>query len=178
LIAFITNGKVQATISYMFQALCRGFASMAVELNPIAILEGHIEDLKKKMTKIVAQITALNGQRSKLKQKISDRKDRYQQDLEKASAARKMGKPEVEVRLYAQNAQGSLEYINKLEALFNKITVLYEVLKKMEPIVNDYFRFKSLEEVEEVEKNFNSIIEEDDTSDYEGDSFDAEDLFE
>lgn len=132
LIAFITNGKVQATISYMFQALCRGFASMAVELNPIAILEGHIEDLKKKMTKIVAQITALNGQRSKLKQKISDRKDRYQQDLERASVARKKGLPEVEVRLHAQNAQGSLEYINKLEALFNKITVLYEVLKKME----------------------------------------------
>jgi RecA/RadA recombinase len=62
--------------------------------------------------------------------------------------------------------------------LFTQEIFTLEVLKKMEPIVNDYFRFKSLEEVEEVEKNFNSIIEEDDTSDYEGDSFDAEDLFE
>jgi RecA/RadA recombinase len=62
--------------------------------------------------------------------------------------------------------------------LFTQDVFTLEVLKKMEPIVNDYFRFKSLEEVEEVEKNFNSIIEEDDTSDYEGDSFDAEDLFE
>jgi RecA/RadA recombinase len=62
--------------------------------------------------------------------------------------------------------------------LFTQEIFTLEVLKKMEPIVNDYFRFKSLEEIEEVEKNFNSIIEEDETSDYEGDSFDAEDLFE
>ncbi len=132
LIAFITNGKVQATISYMFQALCRGFASMAVELNPIAILEGHIEDLRKKQVKVNAQINSLNGQRSKLKQKISDRQEKYKTDLERASTARKMGKPEVEVRLYAQNAEAAMEYVKKLEVLFNKITVLYEVLKKME----------------------------------------------
>ena len=62
--------------------------------------------------------------------------------------------------------------------LFTQEVFTSEVLKKMEPIVNDYFRFKSIEEVEEVEKNFNSIIEEDETTDYEGDSFDAEDLFE
>ena len=59
--------------------------------------------------------------------------------------------------------------------LFTQEVFTSEVLKKMEPIVNDYFRFKS---IEEVEKNFNSIIEEDETTDYEGDSFDAEDLFE
>jgi len=131
LIAFITNGKVQATISYMFQALCRGFASIAVELNPIAILEGHIEDLNKKQTKVEVQITALKAQLSKLKSKIEERKSRYNQDIERASIARKNGKPEVEVRLYAQNAESSNEYIKKLEVLFNKITVLYEVLKKM-----------------------------------------------
>jgi RecA/RadA recombinase len=62
--------------------------------------------------------------------------------------------------------------------LFTQEVFTSEVLKKMEPIVNDYFRFKSIEEVEEVEKNFNSIIEDDETTDYDGDSFDAEDLFE
>jgi hypothetical protein len=33
-----------------------------------------------------------------------------------------------------------------------------EVLKKMEPIVNDYFRYKSLDEIEEVEKDFNDLM--------------------
>jgi hypothetical protein len=36
-----------------------------------------------------------------------------------------------------------------------------EVLEKMEPIVNGYFRFKSLEEIEDVEK-FNVMDEDDD----------------
>ena len=48
----------------------------------------------------------------------------------------------------------------------------------MEPIVNDYFRFKSLDEIEEVEKQFNSIIEddEDDTNGFT-DAADADDIF-
>lgn len=50
-----------------------------------------------------------------------------------------------------------------------------DVLKAMEPIVNDYFRFKSIDEVEEVEKQFNEIAG---NEPIEGDDFDADDLFE
>ena len=62
-----------------------------------------------------------------------------------------------------------------LQKLYNSEVFTPEVLKKMEPIVNDYFRFKSLDEIEEVENQFNSIIE-DETDDFV-DSVDAEDLF-
>jgi RecA/RadA recombinase len=55
------------------------------------------------------------------------------------------------------------------------------VLEKMAPIVNDYFRFKSVDEIEEVEKNFNDIVgddqEDDDNFDQNTDSLTAEDLF-
>ena len=49
----------------------------------------------------------------------------------------------------------------------------------MAPIVNDYFRFKSLDEIEEVEKKFNQIIEDDDDDDSNGfsDDISADDLF-
>ena len=49
----------------------------------------------------------------------------------------------------------------------------------MAPIVNDYFRFKSLDEIEEVENEFNKIVGDDDEDDNDGyvDS-DAADLFE
>jgi hypothetical protein len=48
----------------------------------------------------------------------------------------------------------------------------------MAPIVDDYFRFKSLDEIEEVEKKFNEIIE-DDSDDSNGfsDDISADDLF-
>jgi len=64
--------------------------------------------------------------------------------------------------------------------LFTNQIFTMDVLKKMEPIVNDYFRFKSLDEIEETEKQFNTMIgEEDENTDENGfsDSVDADDLF-
>ena len=58
--------------------------------------------------------------------------------------------------------------------LFNENIFTMDVLKKMEPIVNDYFRFKSLDEIEKVEKEFSEIIEADD--DFR-DDVDADELF-
>jgi len=62
--------------------------------------------------------------------------------------------------------------------LFTQEIFTQEVLERMAPIVNDYFRFKSLDEIEEVEKKFNEIIE-DDSDDSNGfsDDISADDLF-
>jgi len=61
--------------------------------------------------------------------------------------------------------------------LFTKEIFTQEVLEKMAPIVNDYFRFKSLDEIEEVEKKFNEIIESEDDSNGFSDDISADDLF-
>jgi len=60
--------------------------------------------------------------------------------------------------------------------LFTSEIFTMEVLKKMEPIINDYFRFKSLDEIEEVEKKFNEIIEDDENNGF-SDDVSADDLF-
>jgi RecA/RadA recombinase len=76
-----------------------------------------------------------------------------------------------------------IDHLNKsihTKQLFSQEVFTQEVLEKMEPIVNDYFRFKSLDEIEDVEKEFNSIIgDDDDTTDENGftDSADADDIF-
>jgi RecA/RadA recombinase len=59
--------------------------------------------------------------------------------------------------------------------LFKPEIFTVDVLKKMEPIVNGYFRFKSLDEIEDVEKKFNDVMDEDDEDEF-GDA-DAEDIF-
>ena len=61
--------------------------------------------------------------------------------------------------------------------LFTKEIFKMGVLEKMAPIVNDYFRFKSLDEIEEVEKKFNEIIESEDDSNGFSDDISADDLF-
>ena len=75
-----------------------------------------------------------------------------------------------------------IDHLNKsvtTKQLFTQEVFTTEVLNKMAPIVNDYFRFKSLDEIEEVENEFNKIVgdeEEDDTNGFT-DASDAEDLF-
>ena len=80
---------------------------------------------------------------------------------------------------------GNRWYINHLDKsvttkqLFTPEIFTQEVLERMAPIINDYFRFKSLDEIEEVENEFNKIAEDEDEDDNDGylDS-DAADLFE
>jgi RecA/RadA recombinase len=79
---------------------------------------------------------------------------------------------------------GNRWYINHLnksvttKQLFTQEVFTEEVLEKMAPIVNDYFRFKSLDEIEETEKQFNEMMgdEEDDTNGFT-DASDADDIF-
>ena len=74
-----------------------------------------------------------------------------------------------------------VSHLNKsvtTKQLFSPEIFTQEVLEKMEPIVNDYFRFKSLDEIEDVEKQFNDVIgdDEDDTNGFT-DASDADDIF-
>jgi RecA/RadA recombinase len=75
-----------------------------------------------------------------------------------------------------------VRHLNKsvtTKQLFTSEIFTQQVLEKMAPIVNDYFRFKSLEEIEETEKKFNEIIgaDDDDNESRDVDSIDAGDFF-
>jgi RecA/RadA recombinase len=73
-----------------------------------------------------------------------------------------------------------ISHLNKsvtTKQLFTQEIFTMEVLEKMAPIVNDYFRFKSLDEIEQVEKEFNDIIGEEDIETPDSDLFDAGDFF-
>ena len=62
--------------------------------------------------------------------------------------------------------------------LFTSEVFTPQVLEKMAQIVNDYFRFKSLDEIEKTEKEFNDLMgDDDDDSDGFTDQTSAEDLF-
>jgi RecA/RadA recombinase len=62
--------------------------------------------------------------------------------------------------------------------LFTQEIFTQDVLERMEPIVNEYFRFKSVDEIEETEKEFNRIVEDEEDNEYDLDNLDASDLFE
>lgn len=94
------------------------------------------------------------------------------------------GKAEVDKKTgeFSFTPGGNRWYISHLDKsvttkqLFTPEVFTMDVLKKMEPIVNDYFRFKSLEEIEASEKEFDKLVDQaDEFTDI--DSVDAEDIF-
>jgi RecA/RadA recombinase len=60
--------------------------------------------------------------------------------------------------------------------LFNSDIFTKEVLDKMSPIVNDYFRFKSIDEIDQVEQQFNAVMGDEDDNGF-SDDLSADDLF-
>ena len=74
-------------------------------------------------------------------------------------------------------------YVNHLDKsffekqMFNSEIFTPDVLSKMEPIIHNYFKYKSLSEQEEVEKEFEKMIGEVDETNGFVDSADADDIF-
>ena len=64
--------------------------------------------------------------------------------------------------------------------LFTQEIFTQDVLNSMAPIVNDYFRFKSLDEIEETEKDFEQLMGDEESDDDDNDGYvdgDAADFF-
>lgn len=62
--------------------------------------------------------------------------------------------------------------------LFTAEVFTPEVLKNMEPIVNEYFRYKSVDEIDAIEKQFNEFVEESDQfGNIDLEDMDGSDLF-
>lgn len=94
------------------------------------------------------------------------------------------GKMEVDKKTGEMNFTpgGNRWYVRHLDKsfttkqLFNSDIFTKEVLDNMAPIVNDYFRFKSIDEMDKVESQFNEMIGDDDSNGFT-DASDADDIF-
>jgi len=126
----LMNDRFRNTVWYMYKGLMRWFTGIVIELNPIAILESYVEDIREKIVKMEVQLTGLKGQIGKINTKLQKSRDDWKMEMDRASQAKKMGK-EAEVALHTRQA-GRLEgYINNMDALYKKMEVLYKVLDKM-----------------------------------------------
>lgn len=86
-----------------------------------------------------------------------------------------------EMKFLPGNGKWYVKHLDKSffeKQMYTKEIFTMDILNSMEPIINNYFKYKSLAEQEEVEKEFNDIIG-NDNEDEDGfiDSMDAEDLF-
>jgi hypothetical protein len=125
------DGQTRALVSYMYKSVMRWITGLFIEINPIAILKGYVEDLRKNLKSMSRQIAKLRGQMHKLKEMLINNQRDIDSNLDLAKQA-KMSNDQTQIILKSRKA-GRLQESNvKLDELYKKMEVLYRVLTKMQ----------------------------------------------
>lgn len=115
---------------YMYKSVMRWITGLFIQINPIAILNNYVDDLKENLKKMNRQVNKLRGQMHKLKEMITNNRKAIASNLDLASKARDKNK-QAQMILKGRKAGRLKESNMKLEDLYRKMEVLYRVLSKM-----------------------------------------------
>lgn len=130
IIYMVLDPKMRNLVWYMYKSVMRWITGIFVQIDPIGILKSYVEDLKDNLRKMNRQISQLRGQMHKLQEMILNNKKQIQTNLDLASKARQKNKEAVMI-LKSRKAGRLKESNMKLEDLYQKMEVLYRVLRKM-----------------------------------------------
>jgi hypothetical protein len=82
------DGQTRALVSYMYKSAMRWLTGLFIDINPIAILKGYVDDLKKNLSGMKKQIAKLRGQMHKLKEMILINQKDIESNLNMAKEAK------------------------------------------------------------------------------------------
>lgn len=124
------DSKVRTLAWYFYKSAIRKATGLFIQLDPVAIIEGFLDDLRDKMRGMEDQIASLKGQIRILKEKIKVKESEVNTFMGMAQAAEKAGmtgKRDVELRK-AERTKDAIENYSVLEL---KMSKLYTVIDKM-----------------------------------------------
>lgn len=132
----LADKRFRTLIWYSYKSLMRFITSIFVQMNPINILLGYVEDLEKKQQTINENIDELAGQTNKLKENIASKKEEIRDNLAKAAKAKANPQQytQLDVQFYTEEAGRLDKFKVKMENLLSKMEVLLQILKKMEQV--------------------------------------------
>lgn len=132
----VSDKRVRALASYGWKAVMRALTGLIVEIDPIGILKGYLEDLKDSLGSMDKSIGNLNGQITKLKILITTNEEKREKSLGIAKQAKNKAEMQSAFLLQARQA-GRLQKSNiTLQGLLNKMENLLRVVKKMREASN------------------------------------------
>lgn len=122
--------KMRTLIGYMYKSVMRWITGLFIQIDPIGILKGYVEDLESNLRNMNRQISKLRGQMHKLNEIIFNNKRDIDKNLSLANAA-KANKEQSTMILKSRRAGRLKESNLKLEGLYKKMEIMYRVLTKM-----------------------------------------------
>ena len=124
------DSKTRTLVGYMYKSLMRWITGLFIQIDPIAILNSYVEELKGNLRKMNRQVSKLRGQMHLLKEMIINNQKEIKSNISLANEAKQSNQKNVMI-LKSRKA-GRLKDSNiKLEDLYRKMEVLYRVLSKM-----------------------------------------------
>jgi hypothetical protein len=162
----ITNKRFRKTCSMVYFMLMRKITGFFIEIDPIAIVEKKVQEMKKKILEIDKHMGSINGLNKQNERKIDDKKSQLQKQIDLLNEYNKAGK-RAEAGIAERQAvrlQGAIErQMKRLE----DSKKWYEILKSLkhaaeltvldtENEVND--RKEEFESIKAQHKAFSSIM--------------------
>ncbi len=130
IIYMVLDPRMRNLVWYMYKSVMRWITGLFVQIDPIGILKSYVDDLKDNLRKMNRQISQLRGQMHKLQEMILNNRKAIKSNLDLASKAKQKNKQSVMI-LKSRKAGRLRESNMKLEDLYQKMEVLYRVLRKM-----------------------------------------------
>lgn len=127
----VLDKRVRTLVSYGFKSVMRFITGLIVEIDPIGILKGYAENLRKRLEDMRESMSQLNGQKKKLAEIIKKNENERQHSLALAKQAHE--RPDTKSAFILQSRQaGRLQKSNMtLQSLLNRMEAMSKVLKKM-----------------------------------------------
>lgn len=118
------------SVWFLYKNAMRWLTSKFVKIDPISILHKYLDELRANLDNLKKQSAKLRGQMHKMKELIFNNEMLIKQNLEEAQSAR-LNDQQTDLILKSRKA-GRLQESNlRLEALYQKMMVLYQILSSM-----------------------------------------------
>lgn len=162
----ITNKRFRQTCSMLYFMVMRKITGLIIEIDPIAIVENKVKEMKKKILDIERQMGSLNGLNKQNERKIEEKKRQLQHEIDRLNEYNKNNK-RAEAGVAERQAVRLQSAIERQIKRLEDSKKWYEILKSLkhaaeltvldtENEVND--RKEEFESIKAQHKAFSSIM--------------------
>lgn len=125
-----TNPPIRKSAWFLYKNTMRWITGKFVNIDPITVLHKYLAELRSNLDNLKKQSAKLRGQMHKMKELIFNNEMLIKQHLEEAQSAR-LNDLQTDLIVKSRKA-GRLQESNlRLEALYQKMVVLYQILSRM-----------------------------------------------
>lgn len=147
----ILDPKIRTIVSELYFMLVRKVMGLVVDMDPISIVQHHLEKMRAKISEIQKNMGSLNGLIKESERTLKTKKSELEDDITKFRLCKEQHKAQ-EAQLYANSVNRKTEFIQRQEKRLEDARKWYKILSDL--------RYAAQITVKDTENEVNDRIEE------------------